>query len=185
MLILQPYFKCIKFNMWDCILFLNKMHKTASSLMISRRFWHATHDCVAPYVDIILHRGRFSAKSAASGSVRWCCFRSCWTVLNHVMRGNDKRNSNRSESSISSEWQFTGVSKARLPSTSWFAATPHRTLPVVSDFNLPAATILSYRDIIAARSALGRSPSPVRWPGMRCLTISETRRSVPTFSRRS
>jgi len=21
-----------------------------------RRFWHATHDCVAPYVDIILHR---------------------------------------------------------------------------------------------------------------------------------
>ena len=26
---------------------------------ISRRLWHATHDCVAPYVDIILHRGRF------------------------------------------------------------------------------------------------------------------------------
>jgi len=24
-----------------------------------RRFWRATHDCVAPYVDIILHRGRF------------------------------------------------------------------------------------------------------------------------------
>ena len=24
-----------------------------------RRFWHATHDCVAPYVDIVLHRGRF------------------------------------------------------------------------------------------------------------------------------
>jgi len=24
-----------------------------------RRFCHATHDCVAPYVDIILHRGRF------------------------------------------------------------------------------------------------------------------------------
>ena len=24
-----------------------------------RRFWHATQDCVAPYVDIILHRGRF------------------------------------------------------------------------------------------------------------------------------
>ena len=24
-----------------------------------RRFWHATHDCVAPYVDIILNRGRF------------------------------------------------------------------------------------------------------------------------------
>jgi len=48
-----------------------------------RRFWHATQDCVAPYVDIILHRGRFWAKSAASGSVRWCCFRSvgrCWAT---------------------------------------------------------------------------------------------------------
>ena len=53
----------------------------------SRRFWHATHDCVAPYVDIILHRGRFWAKSAASGSVRWLCFRSCWMALSHVMRG--------------------------------------------------------------------------------------------------
>ena len=46
-----------------------------------------SYDCVAPYVDIILHRGRFWAKSAASGSVKWCCFRSCWTVLSHVMRG--------------------------------------------------------------------------------------------------
>ena len=46
-----------------------------------------SYDCIAPYVDIILHRGRFWAKSAASGSVRWCCFRSCWTVLSHVMRG--------------------------------------------------------------------------------------------------
>jgi len=52
-----------------------------------RRFWHAIHDCVAPDVDIILHRGRFLPKSAASGSVSWCCFRSCWTVLSHVMRG--------------------------------------------------------------------------------------------------
>ena len=26
-------------------------------------------------------------KSAASGNVRWWCFRSCWTVLSHVMRG--------------------------------------------------------------------------------------------------
>ena len=87
----------------------------------------------------------------------------------------------RSESCISSEWQYTGVSKARLPSTSWTAATPHRTLPVVSDFDLPAATILSYHDIVAARSAVGRSPSPVRWPGMCCLTTSETRHSVPTI----
>jgi len=45
-----------------------------------------SYDCVARYVDIILHRGRFWAKSAASGSLR-CCFRSCWTVLSHVMRG--------------------------------------------------------------------------------------------------
>ena len=52
-----------------------------------RHFWHATHDCVAPYIDIILHRGRFWAKSAASGSIRWFCFRSCWTVLSHVMWG--------------------------------------------------------------------------------------------------
>ena len=56
-------------------------------LKYRRRFWHATHDCVAPYVDIILHRGRFWAKSAASGSVRWWCFRSCWMVLSQVMRG--------------------------------------------------------------------------------------------------
>jgi len=40
---------------------------------------------IAPYVDIILHRERFWAKSAASRSVRWCCFRSCWTVLRNVM----------------------------------------------------------------------------------------------------
>jgi len=89
-----------------------------------------------------------------------------------------------SKSSISSGWQFTGVSKARLPSTSWTAATQHRTLPVVSDFDLLAATISSYHDIVAARSAVGRSPSPVRWPGMRCLMTSETRRSVPTISGR-
>ena len=52
-----------------------------------RRFWHATRDCVVPYVDIILHRGRFWAKSSASGSVRWWCLRSCWTVLSHVIQG--------------------------------------------------------------------------------------------------
>ena len=46
-----------------------------------------SYNCVASYVDIIFHRGRFWAKSAASGSVRWWCFRSCWTVLSHVMRG--------------------------------------------------------------------------------------------------
>jgi len=91
----------------------------------------------------------------------------------------------RSESSISSEWQFTGVSKARLPSTSWLLPPHIGRCQSVSDFDLPAATILSYHDIVAARSAVGRSPSPVRWPGMRCLTTSETRRSVPTISGRS
>ena len=44
------------------------------------------------------------------------------------------------------------------------------------------SSISSYHDIVAARSAVGRSPSPVRWPVMRCLTTSETRRSVPTIS---
>ena len=33
-------------------------------------------------------------------------------------------------------------------------------------------------------SAVWRYSSPVRWPGMRCLTTSETRRSVPTISGR-
>jgi len=78
-----------------------------------------------------------------------------------------------------------GVSKIRLPSTSWTAATPQQTLPVVSDFNLPAATISSYHDIVTARSAVRRSQSPVWWPGMRCLMTSETRHSVPTISGRS
>ena len=63
----------------NCIVVPKDMHRG--------RFWHATHDCVAPYVDIILHRGRFWAKSAASGSVRWWCFRACWMELSHVMRG--------------------------------------------------------------------------------------------------
>ena len=63
------------------------MFKILQLLHRRRRFWHATHDCIAPYVDIILYRGRFWAKSAALGSVRWWCFRSCWMVLSHVMRG--------------------------------------------------------------------------------------------------
>ena len=84
----------------------------------------------------------------------------------------------RSESSISSEWQFTGVSVPR-------ELLRHPTSDVASRQRLRAATILSYHDIVAARSAVGRSPSLVRWPGMRCLTTSETRRSVPTISGRS
>jgi len=52
-----------------------------------RRFWHATHDCVAPYVNHILHRDRFWATSIASGSVRLWDLRSCYMVLSHVMRG--------------------------------------------------------------------------------------------------
>ena len=54
--------------------------------------------------------------------------------------------------------------------------------------NIPTGTVnpppSTLHDIVAARSAVGRSPSPVRWPGMRCLTTSETRRSVPTISGR-
>ena len=52
-----------------------------------RRFWHATQDCIVPYVDHILHRDRFWAISIASGSVRLWDLRSCCMVLSHVMRG--------------------------------------------------------------------------------------------------
>ena len=59
-----------------------------SGLWISRRrLVSGMQHCIAPYVDIILHRGRFWAKSAASGSIRWRCLRSCWTMLSHVMSG--------------------------------------------------------------------------------------------------
>ena len=44
-------------------------------------------DCVAPYVDHILHKDRFWAISIASGSVRLWDLRSCCMVLSHVMRG--------------------------------------------------------------------------------------------------
>jgi len=75
-------------NVKFCLLkFYIFTHNASGWPLIRRRFWHATRDCIAPYVDIILHRGRFWAKSAASGSVRWCCSRSCWMVLSHVMRG--------------------------------------------------------------------------------------------------
>ena len=76
---------------WLLICFLEFAEVNTSpqllEIYICRHFWHATHDCIVPYIDIILHRRQFWAKSAASGSVRWCCFRSCWTVLSHVMRG--------------------------------------------------------------------------------------------------
>jgi len=82
-----------------------------------------------------------------------------------VSLGQSHTMDNGSGSFISSEWQFTGVSKAGLSSTSWTAATPHRTLPVVSDFDLPAATISSYHDIVAARSAVGpfSVAGPMAW----------------------
>ena len=64
-------------------------HRTCAHINIRRwrRFWHATQDCVAPYVDHILHRDRFWAMSIASGSVRLWDLRSCCMVLSHVMRG--------------------------------------------------------------------------------------------------
>jgi len=52
-----------------------------------RRFWHATQDCVVPYVDHILHRDRFWAISIVSGSVRLWDLRSFCMLLSHVMRG--------------------------------------------------------------------------------------------------
>ena len=55
-----------------CLLLAETM--TQPGLHNRRRFWHATHDCIAPYVDTIVHRGRLG----------WC-FRSCWMVLSHVM----------------------------------------------------------------------------------------------------
>ena len=56
---------------------------------ISRRFCHATIVQLLCSTICRHHppRGLFWAKSAASGSVRWCCFRSCWTVLSHMMWG--------------------------------------------------------------------------------------------------
>jgi len=124
------------------------------------------------------HRGIYRLRAAVS--VLWALTEAWHICFTPSCTGSMFR----SGFSISSEWQFTGVSKAVLPSTSWTAATRHRMLPVVSDFDLPAATISSYHDIVAARLAVGRSPSPVRWPGTCCLTTSETRRSVLTFSGR-
>jgi len=46
-------------------------------------FWHATQDCVAPYADHNLQRGRFWAISIASGSVRLWDLRSCCIVILH------------------------------------------------------------------------------------------------------
>ena len=55
-------------------------------VIVVDRFWHATQDCVAPYVDHILHRDRFWAVSIASGSVGlWNLI--CCTVPSHVMWG--------------------------------------------------------------------------------------------------
>ena len=74
-------------NMYD----LWRMQKANNSWEIyrdsRRRFWHATQDCVAPYVDHILHRDRFWVISTASGSVRLWDLRPCCMVHSHVMWG--------------------------------------------------------------------------------------------------
>jgi len=44
------------------------------------------YDCIVPYVNSILHRGRSWAISTPSGSLRWWCLRSCWMVLSNVMQ---------------------------------------------------------------------------------------------------
>ena len=55
------YIMCSSINMScqsaDKVLLL--VSHCVSSSIRRRRFWQATHGCVAPYVDIILHRGRF------------------------------------------------------------------------------------------------------------------------------
>jgi len=51
------------------------------------RCWHATRDCVVPYVNHILHRDWFWVISTASGSARLWDLRSCCMVLSHVMSG--------------------------------------------------------------------------------------------------
>ena len=55
-----------------------------SMLRRCRHFWHATQDCIALYVNNILHRD-FWAISIASGSMRLWDLRSSRTVLCHVM----------------------------------------------------------------------------------------------------
>ena len=52
-----------------------------------RRFWHATLRLRSTIRRHHPPQRAVLAKSAASGSVRWWCFRSCWMVLSHVMRG--------------------------------------------------------------------------------------------------
>ena len=83
---ITPLYKCSAWS-WNVQYVVTAWSNNKHMQLHRNRFWLATLRFVATYVDIILHRGRFWAKSAASGSVRWCCFRSCWTVLSHVMRG--------------------------------------------------------------------------------------------------
>ena len=80
-----------------------------------------SYDCVAPYVGIILHRGWFWAKSAASGSVRWCCFRSGWTVIPLVSK--------------KSRWQKQLRTKARMTRGpgGWAKRTYRPAEPISSD----------------------------------------------------
>jgi len=55
-------------------------------VLVRRRFWHATLRLCST---IRRHHPpqRAVLSQVFSGSVRWCCFRSCWTVLSHMMRG--------------------------------------------------------------------------------------------------
>jgi len=90
---------------------------------IRRRFWHATHDCVAPYVDIIPHTGQFWAKSSASGSIRWCCFRSC-------LDGAEPRDAGTTQSQHPS---FSQISLLILHTqTNWTKYTTHLLAEVMS-----------------------------------------------------
>ena len=103
-----------------------------------RRFGHATHDCVAPYVDIILHRGRFWAKSAALGSVRWC-WEVAWIYSAPVNLWSINANCLQFDSGlyttallVDSAYEFAAasMSAAPIPEVSWL--TVYHWSPVIN-----------------------------------------------------
>ena len=52
-----------------------------------RRFWHATLRLRSAIRRHHPPQRAVLSQICCFGSVRWCCFRSCWMVLSHVMRG--------------------------------------------------------------------------------------------------
>ena len=52
-----------------------------------RCFWHATLRLRSAIRRHHPPQRAVPSQICCFGSVRWCCLRSCWTVLSHVMRG--------------------------------------------------------------------------------------------------